>query len=41
MYYGTPEEQKGFADRLLGSPNSRRQGLVEIDTITKPGYFYT
>ena len=39
MYYGTPEEQKGFADRLLGSPNSRRQGLVEIDTITKPGTF--
>lgn len=39
LYFGTPEEQKGFADRLLGSPNSRRQGLVEIDTRTKPGTF--
>tara|TARA_R110001632_G_scaffold53118_1_gene131143 strand:- start:2019 stop:3701 length:1683 start_codon:yes stop_codon:yes gene_type:complete len=39
MYYGTPEEQKGFADRILGSPDSRRQGLVEIDTVTKPGTF--
>lgn len=37
MYYGTPEQQKQGADRLLASPIARREDLIDIDVRTEPG----
>ena len=37
LYYGTPEQQKQAADRLLASPIARKEDLIDIDVRTEPG----
>ena len=37
LYYGTPEQQKQSADRLLASPIARKEDLIDIDVRTEPG----
>lgn len=37
LYYGTPEQQKQGADRLLASPIARKEDLIDIDVRTEPG----
>jgi len=37
LYYGTPDEQRQGANRLLASPIARREDLIDIDVRTEPG----
>jgi len=37
LYYGTPEQQKQAADRLLALLIARKEDLIDIDVRTEPG----